>query len=124
MSLLVVHIVILTIYWSSLNHDLIASISEKAISILAGNLNSSGNYLITAVTQLLQKVQVSNELLIAQLAQTSTNLRFCFIRIAPRRTLLEGVVSAGLGDLLLTMHVGMFLIKASYYNYIPGICFF
>ena len=30
------------------------------------------------------------------------------------------LVSAGLGDLLLTMHVGMFLIKASYYNYIPS----
>ena len=29
-------------------------------------------------------------------------------------------MSAGLGDLLLTMHVGMFLIKASYYNYIPS----
>jgi hypothetical protein len=29
-------------YWSSLGHDLMASIWEKAISILAGNLNSSG----------------------------------------------------------------------------------
>ena len=38
------------IYWSSLNHDPIASIWEKAISILAGNLNSSCSYLITAVT--------------------------------------------------------------------------
>ena len=36
-------------YWSSLDHDLIASIWEKAISILAGNLNSGRSYLITAV---------------------------------------------------------------------------
>ena len=37
-------------YWSSLDHDLVASIWEKAISILAGNLNSGRSYLITAVT--------------------------------------------------------------------------
>ena len=37
------------IYWGSLDHDLMASIWEKAISILAGNLNSSRSYLITAV---------------------------------------------------------------------------
>ena len=36
-------------YWSSLDHDLMASIWEKAISILAGNLNSGGSYVITAV---------------------------------------------------------------------------
>ena len=36
-------------YWSSLVDDVIASISEKAISILAGNLNSGRSYLITAV---------------------------------------------------------------------------
>ena len=37
-------------YWSSLDHDLMASIGEKAILILAGNLNSGRSYLITAVT--------------------------------------------------------------------------
>ena len=37
------------IYWSSLDHDLMASILEKAISILAGNLNSGRSYLITAL---------------------------------------------------------------------------
>ena len=37
------------IYWSSLDHSLIASIWEKAISILAVNLNSGRSYLITAV---------------------------------------------------------------------------
>ena len=36
-------------YWSSLYHDLMAIIWEKAISILAGNLNSGHSYLITAV---------------------------------------------------------------------------
>ena len=36
-------------YWSSLDHDLMASIWEKAISILAENLNSGRSYLITAV---------------------------------------------------------------------------
>ena len=36
-------------YWSSLDHDLMASIWVKAISILAGNLNSGRSYLITAV---------------------------------------------------------------------------
>ena len=36
-------------YWSSLDHDLMASIWGKAISILAGNLNSGRSYLITAV---------------------------------------------------------------------------
>ena len=34
---------------SSLDHDLTVSICEKAISILAGNLNSGRSYLITAV---------------------------------------------------------------------------
>ena len=34
---------------SSLDHDLMASIWEKAISILAGNLNSGHSYIITAV---------------------------------------------------------------------------
>ena len=37
------------IYWSWLDHDRIASIWEKAISILAENLNSGRSYLITAV---------------------------------------------------------------------------
>ena len=37
------------IYWSLLDHDLMASIWEKAISILAGNLNSGCSNLITAV---------------------------------------------------------------------------
>ena len=36
-------------YWSSLDHDLMASIRGKAISILAENLNSNRSYLITAV---------------------------------------------------------------------------
>ena len=36
-------------YWSSLDHDLMASIWEKAISVLAGNLNSGRSYFITAV---------------------------------------------------------------------------
>ena len=36
-------------YWSLLDHDLMANIWEKAISILAVNLNSSRSYLITAV---------------------------------------------------------------------------
>ena len=35
------------IYWCFLDHDLMASIWEKAISILAGNLNSGRSYLIT-----------------------------------------------------------------------------
>ena len=34
---------------SSLDHDVMASIREKAISILARNLNSGRSYLITAV---------------------------------------------------------------------------
>ena len=38
-------------YQSSLDHDLIASILEKAISNLVGNLNLSCTYLITAVSQ-------------------------------------------------------------------------
>ena len=37
------------IYWSSLDHDLMASIWEKDISILAGNLNLGRSYFITAV---------------------------------------------------------------------------
>ena len=37
------------IYWSLLDHDLLAKIWEKAISILAGKLNSGRTYLITAV---------------------------------------------------------------------------
>ena len=37
------------IYWTSLDHDLMASIWEKAISILAENLNLGRVYLITAV---------------------------------------------------------------------------
>ena len=36
-------------YWSWLDHDPMASIWEKAISILAENLNSGHSYLITAV---------------------------------------------------------------------------
>ena len=40
------------IYWSSLDHDLMASIGEKASSILAGNLNSGSSYLITAVPEI------------------------------------------------------------------------
>ena len=39
-------------YWSLLDHDLMASIREKNISILAGNLNSGRSYLITAVCPL------------------------------------------------------------------------
>ena len=42
-----------TFSWDSLDHDLMASIWEKAISILAGNLNSSRSYLITAVCEFL-----------------------------------------------------------------------
>ena len=34
-----------------LDHDLMASIYEKDISILAGNLNSGRSYLITAVNK-------------------------------------------------------------------------
>ena len=37
------------IYWSLLDHDLMVSTWEKAISILAGNLNKGRSYLITAV---------------------------------------------------------------------------
>ena len=37
------------IYWTSLDHDLMASIWEKAISILAESLNSGVIYLITTV---------------------------------------------------------------------------
>ena len=37
------------IYWSLIDHYLMASILEKAISILAGNLNSRCSYLITTV---------------------------------------------------------------------------
>ena len=36
-------------YWSLLDNDLMTNIWEKAISILAGNLNSGRSYLITAV---------------------------------------------------------------------------
>ena len=36
-------------YWSSIYHDLMSSIWEKVIWILAGNLNSGRSYLITAV---------------------------------------------------------------------------
>ena len=37
-------------YWSLLDHDLMASIWEKVISILTGNLNSGCSYSITAAT--------------------------------------------------------------------------
>ena len=40
-------------YWSSLDQDLMASIWEKANSILAGNLNSGRTYLIIAVQLML-----------------------------------------------------------------------
>ena len=43
------------IYWSSLDHDLTASIWEKAISILAGNLNSGRIYIITTVPKQVRK---------------------------------------------------------------------
>ena len=43
-------------------HDLMASIWEKAISILAGNLNSSRSYLITAAL----KERVSNPSLVGR----------------------------------------------------------
>ena len=43
-------------YWSSIDHGLMASIGEKAISILAGNLNSGRSYLITAVIRKLEKL--------------------------------------------------------------------
>ena len=36
-------------YWSLLDHALMASIWEKAISVLAGKLNSGHSYLITAI---------------------------------------------------------------------------
>ena len=36
-------------YWSWLDHALMASILEKVISLLTGNLNSGLSYLITAV---------------------------------------------------------------------------
>ena len=36
-------------YWSLLDHALMASIWEKAISVLAGKLNSGRSYLITAI---------------------------------------------------------------------------
>ena len=36
-------------YWSLLDHDLMASIWEKNISIFVGNLNSGRSYLIAAV---------------------------------------------------------------------------
>ena len=39
-------------YQSLLDHDLIASIREKAILILVGNLNSGRSYLITAVPKI------------------------------------------------------------------------
>ena len=42
-------------YWSSLDHDLMASIWEKAISILAGSLNSGRRYLITAAPYNLER---------------------------------------------------------------------
>ena len=48
------------IYWSSLDHDLKASIWEKAISILVGNLNSSYSYLITAVLQVHYNIGIKN----------------------------------------------------------------
>ena len=37
-------------YWTLLNHDLMAS-REKAISVMAGNLNSGRSYLNTAVSR-------------------------------------------------------------------------
>ena len=42
-------------YWSSLDHDLMASIWEKAISILTGSLNSGRRYLITAAPYNLER---------------------------------------------------------------------
>jgi hypothetical protein len=39
------------IYWSFLDHNLMANILEKATSILAENLNLGCSYLITAVLQ-------------------------------------------------------------------------
>ena len=41
--------------WSVLEYDLMTSICEKAVSILAGNLNSGCSYLITAVPMELKK---------------------------------------------------------------------
>ena len=46
----------LRIYWSPLDHDLMASIWGKAISILAGNLNSGLSYLITAVKRFVYRL--------------------------------------------------------------------
>ena len=39
---------------SSLDHDLMASIWEEAITILAGNSNSGHSYIITAVIMILE----------------------------------------------------------------------
>ena len=50
-------------YWRSLDHDLIASILEKDISILAGNLNSGRSYLITVLhSSLLAKCIASDHM--------------------------------------------------------------
>ena len=38
-------------FWCLLDHDLMTSIWEKAVSILAGNLNLGRSYLITAVQE-------------------------------------------------------------------------
>ena len=48
-------------YWSSLDHDLMASIWEKVISILAGNLNPVRSYIITAVLMRQQETLFSFE---------------------------------------------------------------
>ena len=48
-------------YWSWLDHDLMASFWEKAISILAGNLNSRRSYLITAVLKRQHNINTHRE---------------------------------------------------------------
>ena len=65
------------IYWSSLDHDLMASIREKAISILVGNLNSSSSYLITAVTRYLILATENQSFEVHYKNRDSSNIQPC-----------------------------------------------
>ena len=68
-------------YWSLLDHDLMASNLEKAISILSGNLNSGRSYLIAAVFEVVKSVisltYLYHILLVCKKALKSALFMFC-----------------------------------------------
>ena len=64
-------------YWSYLNHHLMANISEKAISILAGNLNLGCSYLITTVQYPINHVLIWNKKFVSNQYRISSWISMC-----------------------------------------------